>query len=386
MGRYWRRLFDEAPAQLVGHPDAPRRAWGELFADDDPGDQPAMQRGRCHAEDLGRLRDGDELAIGALGWWFTARDAAIAAQVTHVSRAEAVAARGASALAIEDAGDDGVGVMRGEALDEREAVFVGANPWRVGVRQADLEWGDGAAAPAQGEVRAGFGPLDGNHDVLEQRAQQFLLVARRGGGGVPDAREVVTERAKTFRVGGTHRTRALGLAAGQVALRLVEFPQPSLPVGFESTRDQPILGLHRAIASFGPFGFVPGPFNGEAPLCERGVVVRFDLVRRHERGVQGRWREGREEGRGHGLVDLEPADVEAVDAAPINQVFAGAVIAGRGMAAVIMGVQAPAAAAARREALQQRRAFSRPRCPPDGVGDARCSRGAPDWPHRSPSQ
>src|SRR3972149_3081519 len=50
----WRRLFDEARAQLVGHPDAPRRAWGELFADDDPGDQPAVQRGRRPTADRGR--------------------------------------------------------------------------------------------------------------------------------------------------------------------------------------------------------------------------------------------------------------------------------------------------------------------------------------------
>ena len=98
----WRRLFDEARAQRVGDPDAPRCAWGELLADDDPGDQPAVQRGRCHAEDRGGLRDGDELAIGALGGRLTARDAAIAAQVAHMGRGKALAARGASTLAIED--------------------------------------------------------------------------------------------------------------------------------------------------------------------------------------------------------------------------------------------------------------------------------------------
>ena len=63
----WRRLFDEARPQLVGDADAPWRAWGELLADDDPGDQPAVQRGRRHAEDRGGCLDGDELAIGAFG-------------------------------------------------------------------------------------------------------------------------------------------------------------------------------------------------------------------------------------------------------------------------------------------------------------------------------
>jgi hypothetical protein len=39
-----------------------------------------------------------------------------------VERCEAIAACRASALAIEDAGDDGVGVVRGEATNEREAL------------------------------------------------------------------------------------------------------------------------------------------------------------------------------------------------------------------------------------------------------------------------
>jgi hypothetical protein len=81
-----------------------------------------VQRGRCHTEDRGRLRDGDELTIRPLGWRFTARDAAIAAQIAHVSRGEAVAARRVPVLAIQDAGDDGVSVMRGEPPDEGEAV------------------------------------------------------------------------------------------------------------------------------------------------------------------------------------------------------------------------------------------------------------------------
>ena len=233
---------------------------------------------------------------------------------------------------------------------------------------------------------AGVGALDGNHDVLEQRAQQLLLVARRGGGGGPDASEVVTEGAKAFRVGGTQRARALGLAAGQFALRLVELPQPPLPVGFESAGHQPILGLHRAIAALGAFGFVPCPFDGEAPLRERGIMVGVELLRGDERGVEGGRREGREEGRGHGRVDLESPDVEAVDATPLDQVFARAVIPGRGIAALIMGVQAAATVPARREALQQRGAFSHGPAGLMRLRGGRWCRGAPDWPHRSPSQ
>src|SRR3989442_240030 len=97
-------------------------------------------------------------------------------------------------------------------MGPRGAVLVGGGAWRIGVRQAALECGHSAPTPAEGEGGAGFGALDGNHYVLEQRAQQFLLVARRGRGGGPDASEVVTEGAQTFRVGGTQRARAPGLA------------------------------------------------------------------------------------------------------------------------------------------------------------------------------
>src|SRR5207245_11741512 len=49
----WRGVFDEARAQFVGDPNAPRGAWGELLADDDAGGEPTVQRGRRYREDLG---------------------------------------------------------------------------------------------------------------------------------------------------------------------------------------------------------------------------------------------------------------------------------------------------------------------------------------------
>jgi hypothetical protein len=99
----------------------------------------------------------------------------MALEAAHVERREAVAACTASALAIEDAGDEGVGVVRGEPANEREAVFISAYAWWVGMRQTDLELGDSAAAPAYGEVSPGLGALDGNHDFLQQgcRAQEL---------------------------------------------------------------------------------------------------------------------------------------------------------------------------------------------------------------------
>src|SRR5918996_933684 len=60
-------FVDEAVAQLVGHADAPGGAGGELFAGDEPIVEPAVHGGSSDAEDLGRVGDGDELAVGLLG-------------------------------------------------------------------------------------------------------------------------------------------------------------------------------------------------------------------------------------------------------------------------------------------------------------------------------
>src|SRR4029450_7019722 len=132
---------------------------------------------------------GAEVTLGPLGGRLIARDATIASEAAHVERREAVAACTASALAIEDAGDEGVGVVRGEPANEREAVFVSAHAWWVGRGQPVLEFGDSPAAPAYGEVSPGLGALDGNHDFLQQGAQQFFLVARGRRWGVPHPAE-----------------------------------------------------------------------------------------------------------------------------------------------------------------------------------------------------
>ena len=162
-----RRFLDKASPQLVGHANAPGRARGELLADDDPGGEPAVQRGRRYSEHLGRFLDRDQLAVRRRGRRDTARDAAIPAQAAHLVGGETLAARGASPLAIEDAGDDAIRVVRGEALNERKAVFIGAKARGIGAREGDVEFGEGAATPAQDDVGAIVVTLDGEGDVFE---------------------------------------------------------------------------------------------------------------------------------------------------------------------------------------------------------------------------
>src|SRR5919106_480263 len=353
----WGSLFDEARPQLVGHADAPGGAGRELFTDDDAGSEPAVQRRRRDAEDRGGLLDGEQFAVSALGERLAPGDVAVAAQTSDVQRREALPAGGAFALAIEDAGDDGIGVMRGETANEGEAVFVGSNARGTGA-QADMKFGDGAPAPTQGQVRAALVAFDGEHDLLQQGTQELLLVAIGRGGGGPDASKIVAEGAEAFGVDLAEGAPPLMLAGLELALRDFKIPQALLPLGFEAASHETIFRFDRAIPALGAFGSIPRALDRQPPLRERGLIIVVELLRGDERGVDGGRSEGREERRGDGLVDLDPADGEAVDAAARDEILARAVIARRGRAPAVMRVQPATAVPAGGEALQQRGAFS----------------------------
>jgi hypothetical protein len=353
-----RCVFDEARPQFIDHADAPGGAGGQLFTDDDPSGEPAMQRGRRHAEDLGGLRDRQQLAVRAWDSGLAPGNVAVAAQAPDVERCEALPAGRAFALAIEDAGDDGVGVVRGETENEREAVLVGLDTGRIRAGQADLKFGDGAPAPAQREASAAIVAIDRDHHIVQERTQQFFLVAVRGGGGRPDASKIIAERAEALGIGRAEDLPPLVLADGKLTLGVLEIPQTLLPLRFQAAGDEAILRLHGAIAPLSAFGFIPRTLDGQTPLRERRVVVGFELLRRHQGRLHSRRGEGCQKGRRHRVVDLDTADVEAVDAAAVDQIFARAVVARRGMATAIVGVEAAPPVPARGEPLEQGGALS----------------------------
>ena len=63
---------------------------------------------------------------GVVGGWLVAGDAPVVAQALDDRGGEALAAGAAPALAVEDAGDGGIGVVDGEPAEQREGVLVGA--------------------------------------------------------------------------------------------------------------------------------------------------------------------------------------------------------------------------------------------------------------------
>ena len=309
-------------------------------------------------EFTGRLTHAHQFAGEGLGGGRAPGNVPVTAQIADQVLCEAQAARRGALLLVEDARDGGVVVVLGQTPYQADRVFVGAHRGRARARQAHVELGERAAAPAQLHQGAVLLAVHADADLLEQRAQQLLLVARRCRGGLPHARQVVAqaEKAAAFIVG--QRMRALLLALRKFGLRLLKGAQTLFPVRFEPARDQTVVRVHRAIAALGLVGLVLRTLHRQAPLGKGPIVVGLQLLGRAHSGAQSRGGNGGEERLGHGLVDLHAADVQAVHAAAVDHALVGAVVPRRLLLAPVVRAQLASAMATRGQALQQRCAFS----------------------------
>ena len=185
-----------------------------------------MQGRRSDAEDGRRRLDRHQLALGVRGARLEARDIPMPAQIADAARLEAMAICRGSPLAIEDAGDHGVGIMDRQSADERDRVLVGAYRGRPRARQRQIDLIDRTAFPAQREARRGLVALDLDDDLFEQCPQQLLPVTRRGRCGVPNGSQIGSEREQTValvlgeRPGRASSRRASSVFAASSALRL----------------------------------------------------------------------------------------------------------------------------------------------------------------------
>ena len=184
------RLLDEARAQLFAHAYAPGCTGCELLTSDESVVDAAVQRGGRYTEDACRLSHADQLAQRRLGRWLEAGDLPVGPQAANSVGREAQLGGGPAALAVEDAGDDGVGIVSSEAAHQLDRLLVGAIRSRLGAWQCELELADETAEPAQRQVRLLLVPIHVDDDLLDQGAQQLLAVAVGGGRRRPDTLEV----------------------------------------------------------------------------------------------------------------------------------------------------------------------------------------------------
>ena len=138
----------------------------------------------------------------------------------------------------------------------------------------------------------------------------------------------------------------------------LKFAKRLLPFGFDAACDQTVLRIDGAITALGALRLIACSFHREAPLRQRPVVIGLDPLSGDERGFDADWCERSQHGLRHRVVDLDGADVEAVEAAFILDPLAGAVITWRGGAAGVMGAQLASAMSADGKTLQQRGSFS----------------------------
>jgi len=121
-----RLLIDKASAQILGQANAPRRCWGQLLTADEAIIEPTMDSRGGGSKNRGRLSDGQQLAVRDERGRLEARDVPLPPQTAHMVGGKAVTVSGLTILTVENTGDDGVWVMRGQTANERDCVLVGA--------------------------------------------------------------------------------------------------------------------------------------------------------------------------------------------------------------------------------------------------------------------
>src|SRR5437899_8601935 len=145
----------------------------------------------------------------------------------------------------------------------------------------------------------------------------------------------------------------LPFAACKLGLGGFECAQALLPLALQAASDQPVVWIDGTVAALGAARFVACSLDAETPLLERGLAICFEPLGSGERGSELCRLEGGDEGPRDGLVDLNAANVEAIDAAALDQDLAGAMIPRCGTAPAIVRVQAASAVPAAGKALQQ---------------------------------
>jgi hypothetical protein len=107
-----------------------------------------------------------------------------------------------------------------------------------------------------------------------------------------------------------------------------EIAQAFFPFGFQPARHEPIFGFDCTILPLRTFGLVTSTFHRQTPLTQRCILVSFELLYGKLRRFHSRGRHSSEKGLHHCLIDLHAANVETVHASSLDDILAGAMVAG----------------------------------------------------------
>ena len=163
---------------------------------------------------------------------------------------EAVTVGGSALLAIENAGDHGIGIMDSEATHQRDGVFISAHGCGAAL-QGEINLGDGATTPTQSEMHAALLFVESDDDFLDQGAQQFLSVARCSGRSLPDLEQIGAEREQAAALVDAQRPRSLLFATCKFSSGRFQFTERFFPFRFEPAGDQPIVRIDGPVSTLG---------------------------------------------------------------------------------------------------------------------------------------
>jgi hypothetical protein len=105
-----------------------------------------------------------------------------------------------------------------------------------------------------------------------------------------------------------------------------ECAQALFPFALKATGDQPVIWIDGTITSLRTASFVACPLNTETPLLERGLAISFKPFSSGKSSAELCRFKGRNESPRDGFVDLDASNVEAIDAAALDQDLAWAMI------------------------------------------------------------
>ena len=153
--------------------------------------------------------------------------------------------------------------------------------------------------------------------------------------------EVGAEALEPRSLLGAERARTLLLAAGELGLGGGQLAQTFLPFALQSLALLSGFRAPRLGNTARPARPRNGRARGQAAIARarhRGRPPAAQRPATHRR-LQAGGVERREKGLGHGRIELNPADVQAVEAAAVDHLLARTVVAGGGMASAVVGVR-----------------------------------------------
>ena len=212
--------------------------------------------------------------------------------------------------------------------------------------------------PAQSQMGTLSWTIDSNNHFFQQGAQEFLAIAIRSGGCSPDSAQIGAKSAEFVLSFLGESTRLLLHAPHELCFGRGKIAQTFFPLCLKPSSYESVFRLDRAILALCTFRFVASAFQRKTPLAQSCILISFELLHGKLRGFDRRRCHRFEKCVHNRPIDLHAADGQTEHASPFDDIFAGAVIAGRSGSAGVVGMQTAAALSTCGQALQQGSAFS----------------------------